>query len=194
MVKNMRTALSLFLSALLLVAGLAYAQDNAQTYQIDEQATAQALWKVGEIIAEGEIPLGRTDASKVYRKFIGITNKGYFVVQDFYQESHKKTIDPVVITQKDFVTDISQSFTTYPFDSMFISWFDNEQKAAEGLFQDGQRQGLWTWWYDNGQKWLEGEFLNNKKQGLWTTWNRDGKKISETMFEAGEVNEKKTFD
>lgn len=190
----MRVVWSLFLSVLFFNACIAYAKNDTHSFQIDKQVTAQALWKVGDTIAEGEIPLGSTDASRVYRKFLGMTSKGYFVVQDFYQESHKKTIDPVVITQKKYVTDISQSFTTYPFDSMFISWFENEQKAAEGLFQDGQRQGLWTWWYDNGQKWLEGEFLNNKKQGLWTTWDSDGKKLSEIMFEAGEVSNKITFD
>lgn len=103
MVKIMRVVWSLFLSVLFFNACIAYAKNDTHSFQIDKQVTAQAPWKVGDTIAEGEIPLGSTDASRVYRKFLGMTSKGYFVVQDFYQESHKKTIDPVVITQKNML-------------------------------------------------------------------------------------------
>lgn len=135
----MRVIWSLFLSALLSSACTAYAQNDTLPYQIDEQATARAPWNVGDIVAKGEVLSGVFGNSKVYRKFIGITNKGYFVVQDFYQENNKKYSVPIAIIQQDFVEDITQSDITQPFDGMWLSWYKNGQTQLEGHYVEGQK-------------------------------------------------------
>lgn len=214
----MRFVLCLFLSALLWVTSCAYAQTNEMPYQIDEQATAQAPWKVGDIIADGTMYVASNIPSNVYRKFLGVTNRSYFVVQDFYQESHNKVTDPYVIVQQDVVADIMESHRIQPFDGMLIFWYENGSKMREAHYHNGKRQGTWTlWhengqkgveiifqdnepyahrtsWYDNGKKESEGELQDEKRQGLWVRWDKEGKKMSEIVYEAGKEVSKKAFN
>lgn len=72
----MRSILFIFLSVLIGITSLAHAQNGETQYQIDRRTTAQAPWKVGDIVAEDK-------QQNIYRKFIGVTSKGYYVVQDF---------------------------------------------------------------------------------------------------------------
>ncbi|MGL4668690.1 MAG: toxin-antitoxin system YwqK family antitoxin, partial [Saezia sp.] len=168
----MRSLLSAFFSALVFVSGVSYAQsassENAASYQIDEQATAQAPWKVGEVIASGYM---RTSERRPNgeRKFVGITSKGYFVVQDFYLGNGKKLTDPFVIVQQEKV-DIINAYKDMPLDGVFVVWYsgDSERKMEEGHYQDGKKQGLWTTWYGNGQKAYEGYYQDGKEQGSWS--------------------------
>lgn len=179
----MRTVLSLFLSTLLWAASCAYAQTDEVPYQINEQATAQAPWKPGSIVAQ--TTNGTPEEPLIYRKFLGITDQGYYVVQDFYKGSNHKQTEPFVIMQLSEVTVFKSN--TPSIQGIYVQWYDNGQKWVYGQYQDGKEQGLWTWWYDNGRKESEGQFQNGKPQGLWTYWDKEGKKISETMYEAGKV-------
>lgn len=181
----MRVVCSLFLSALLSIACTAYAQNDTCPYQIDKQATAQAPWKVEEIITEGQTYLDETGPLNIYRKFMGMTSQGYYVVQDFYLESHKKYSDPIAITLKDCAENIERSYQMDSFDGVKVVWYENGQKAINALFQNGKKQGRLTKWYDNGQKRVEGQFQNGHMQGLWVKWHKNGQKRAKGQFQNG---------
>lgn len=205
----MRILLTIFYTAFILMSHMAQAQSTQTTepaYQIDEQATAQAPLKPGDVIdlknlrATPKEPL-------IYRKFIGITDKGYYVVQDFYQHNNYKQTDPFVIMEFDRINDFKSDTT--PIQGIYVQWhpngakwvegqfqngkeqglwtlwYDNGQKEEEGRYQDGESQGFWTWWYDNGQKEIEGQYLDGKQQGIWTFWYDNGQKSSEGLYQDG---------
>lgn len=102
-------------------------------FQIDVQATAQALWKVGDIIAKAELKLNE-DMIAIYRKFIGVTRQSYFIVQDFYQQSNNKRSDPFLITQEGYVDNLGILKThplvseCTPYNGKIIIWYENGQK------------------------------------------------------------------
>ena len=39
---------------------------------------------------------------------------------------------------------------------------------------DGKETGNWVQYYENGEKLGEGKFENGKRQGKWTWWRQDG--------------------
>jgi antitoxin component YwqK of YwqJK toxin-antitoxin module len=41
-------------------------------------------------------------------------------------------------------------------------------------YENGVREGKWTFWHDNGQKKSEGYFKNGKEHGKWTAWYWNG--------------------
>ncbi|MGL4668572.1 MAG: hypothetical protein ACRCWR_11675, partial [Saezia sp.] len=90
---------------MVLLGGVGYAQsaasENVPAYEIDEQATAQAPWKVGEVIAQD--CKSRFEVVMIERRFVGVTYESKFVVQDFYQSSGKKLTDPFVMIERDAV-------------------------------------------------------------------------------------------
>lgn len=66
-------------------------------YKIDDGATANAPWKVGEAIYS-QAPDNERSHS---RKFIGITQDGYYLVQDFYAYDHNlQRTDPFIIMNR----------------------------------------------------------------------------------------------
>ena len=70
-----------------------------------------------------------------------------------------------------------------------FSLYSNGQKASEGIFKDGHRDGLWTWWYENGQKEKEGVFSGGQWSfwdGKVTHWYPGGQKSSEGTYKDGE--------
>lgn len=154
------------------------------SYQLDKQATAHAPWKPGSIIAEGKTFYKIKEPIAIYRLFIGITDKGYYVVQNFYKHSNHKCTDPFVIMQPDRANKMDQ-FESIAIDGRLVQWHDNGQNWSDGLCQDGNEQGLWTWWYDNGKKSHEGSYHNGKAQGLWTHWYENGQKVIECEYENG---------
>ena len=75
----------------------------------------------------------------------------------------------------------------------WILWFGNGQKALEGNYRNGLREGsgaygeagLWITWHPNGQKESEGNYRNGKEEGLWIIWWNNGQKRSERNYRNG---------
>lgn len=191
----MRTALSLFLSVLLYFVNIAYAENSGLSYQLDQQATAQAPWQPGQTIGEGMIRVFPYDINS-YRKFIGITTKGHFVVQDFYKQSNNKLTDPFVIMKEDFV----KSYVAYkdeirlveyvstPINSTLTVWFENGHKMIERHYLNNKREGNVTYWYENGQKKEESYYLDNRANGLQKNWFDTGELLSIVTYENGQLH------
>jgi len=166
--------LLLLLSCLVMVFA-AHAQQPSQEntpYTLDPQATAAASWKVGETIAED--PCFIDAKTTCYFKFLGITTQGKALLQEVYASGQKAT--------EPYLAILSPESTERRRDSLYIALFESGQKAAEGHFQGGAKQGLWMSWYPNGQKLFEHHYQDGKAQGLWTTWHPNGRKFSEGHF------------
>ena len=57
-----------------------------------------------------------------------------------------------------------------PFNGKTVSTYDNNQKELEGFYQNGKKEGHFTYWYKNGQKLKEGTFKDGKEDGKWIYW------------------------
>ncbi len=52
-----------------------------------------------------------------------------------------------------------------------------------GTFEDGLREGTWTYWYESGQKRLEGIYHKGQKDSLWVYWYDNGIKATEYFYD-----------
>ncbi len=57
-----------------------------------------------------------------------------------------------------------------------------QRKDASGHWVN---EGPYTEWFPNGNRALQGEFHWGKKQGKWLEWNPEGKLLSEKFYEDG---------
>ena len=202
--KTIRLLSALFLS--MFIASLCGAAEQL-THQIDEQATAQAPWKKGEVITKYTPPKGE-NGDHLETRFFGVTTQGYYLVQQFYTHRHMKRSDPYVlacpgeITDKDKLLEACKITGPLVFrysgrkvqegryqegkkHGRWTEWHSAEQKREEGHYQYGEKHGLWTQWYRNGQKETEGHYKDGKKHGLWTWWHENGKKFREGHYQNG---------
>ena len=138
----------------------------------------EAKWKEGSVVAQGNISL---DNSLIpgYRKFLGMTLDGYFLVQDFYKKGNKKYSTPYVITEEGAVTRFYTDIIYFednkaPIAGSFITWWQNGAKQTQQSYQNGKAEGVSLFWYANGQKGEEGTYRNGKPVGVWSRWESDG--------------------
>ncbi len=61
----------------------------------------------------------------------------------------------------------------------------NDQSVIEWTFEQGVRDGKWTWWYCNGQKRLEATFKNGNLDGEVSEYNRDGQLTTTSTYVDG---------
>lgn len=145
---------------------------NINTYEIVPVATAKAPWKVGErIVEEGRFECLDLD---YYREFLGVTQSGLALVQDFYLTGEKFT-NPFLMTVTDDEGN-TQDSCPKDIEGNYVQWYKNGQKKGEVNFENGRKEGLSTTWYDNGQKRVEVNFVNGKEKGCKTEWFRTGQK------------------
>ena len=159
---------------------------------IDQTATSAAKWKVGDVVARSYAWI----ADVHYRKFLGITVDGGYLVQDFYESSQNKSgcpdsgdlpfTDPYVLNSVQEM--LNGNADIYQFRSVsgdYTSWYDNGQKRQHAYFVKGNPQGLWEMWHANGQKSQEGQYQEGIPYGLWVQWYDNGNKLSEIEYADG---------
>ena len=78
-------------------------------------------------------------------------------------------------------------------EGLWIRWYQNGQKWAEGNCRNGEEESLWIYWWSNGQKSSEGNYLNGKKDGIWIYWDENGQKLSEGNYRNGKLIEEANF-
>ena len=79
-------------------------------------------------------------------------------------------------------------------DGKWTNWYENGQKWLERTYKDGKLDGLYTEWYENGQKEKEGTYKDGKEDGLKTYWNEYGQVVEETVFDLGNLMNRKEYD
>ena len=67
-----------------------------------------------------------------------------------------------------------------------VAFYDNGAKEWEGLFENGQRHGLYREYFENGRKAREGRFDRGAPLGVHLRWDRSGgllETVSYGLFE-----------
>lgn len=143
---------------------------SATDYEIDKSATTP--WIPGSVVAySGYTPIPHDDpglftgmtTNVFYRKFLGITTDGYYVVQEFYTKGDKKLTDPYLVSDKRFI--VTTDFYAIP-------------PAASGHLLK---------WYPNGKPQLQINFENGRRSGLEASWKTDGA-VTYTQIDKDVVN------
>ena len=138
----------------------------------------EAKWETGTVVAKGNIKFDN-DLIPGYRKFLGMTPDGYYLVQDFYKKSNNKYTSPYMITNEQAVTQFYTQQIEFennraPIAGAYITWWQNGRKQTQGNYQNGNAEGISIFWYNNGQKGEEGQYRNGKPVGTWSRWESDG--------------------
>lgn len=168
------------LAGLLLTAGIASAQNADSTVRgitIDEQATAQAPWKAGEMVpySDKRANLNRLGVYDVYRVFLGVTPQGYYVIQDFYADNSAKLTDPYVVKNERDVEPTRSYNTEYiTVEGPYVRWYPGGQKYQEGQMVDGKEEGEWRLWHPNGQPASISFYVSGKRNGWEDEWSESG--------------------
>ncbi len=73
-----------------------------------------------------------------------------------------------------------------------ISYIPQIGKNSETIYDitinEGSLNGLYVDWHANSQKLSEGFYQDGKKEGLWTYWDKNGK-VTKEHYKAGELVE-----
>jgi antitoxin component YwqK of YwqJK toxin-antitoxin module len=69
---------------------------------------------------------------------------------------------------------------------LFTYWHENGQVAATGEFRDDQPDGTWVWWHENGQKLAYGRYEHGTLMGEWRWWNEAGKLTKQHTYDGTE--------
>ncbi len=67
----------------------------------------------------------------------------------------------------------------------YTRWHDNGRKEYEGVYVDGELEGVETTWHKNGQKWIEAHYVGGKKHGPRYIWHETSTKIKEEHYVNG---------
>ena len=160
---------------------------SAQAYKIDTTATANAPWKVGEVLVEIPFQIPAGTPTPVHRVFLGITTEGHYVVQELYTLTKTKRTEPYVLMDEQDVTD-TIGWDDTPGDDRritgkYIAYHPNGKKLAElTANKNGRWNGKITWWYENGQIERQGKVKDSTPVGEWKEWDEDGKLIDKTNY------------
>jgi len=193
-----KVLLFLILLLAMLVAYFVYTQNFATDKTVspaDPSATAAVPWKTGETILTGPC----FKQSNCYRKFLGVTDQGKVLIQDFYASGLKATDPYTVLTPQDaglpFVgttinadtlsnepSNIDNLFSkSTGIDGLHVIWSENGQKLSEAHYQQGAAlPSFATFWYpSNGTKLAEWTFQADGQNGFTTLWYESGQKLAE---------------
>lgn len=193
--------LSLTLFSIFFFANV-YAQETL-SYEIDEEATAKAPWRVGERVVTDEVCLW--DVKKgCYIEFLGVTNTGDFLMQQFYKNGDRSFAPFFLIFEDELIIPVSYQkghssgaviywhdnwqkareyyLTDDQIDGHYRVWFRSGKKQTEATFANGKPEGLVQQWYESGGKDIEGHYKNGLQIGVWRQWDEDGHLISETDY------------
>ncbi|CAK7059426.1 toxin-antitoxin system YwqK family antitoxin [Saezia sanguinis] len=193
-----KVLLFLILLLAMLAAYFVYTQNFAADKTVspaDPSATAAVPWETGETILTGPC----FKQSNCYRKFLGVTDQGKVLIQDFYASGPKATDPYTVLTPQDaglpFVgttinadtlsnepTNIDNLFSKSPgIDGLHVIWSENGQKLSEAHYQQGSAlPSFATFWYpSNSTKLAEWTFQADGQNGFTTLWYESGQKLAE---------------
>jgi hypothetical protein len=68
----------------------------------------------------------------------------------------------------------------------YASWHPNGQLREVGVYQYGEREGVWTRWYSSGGKQTQAEFQRGLQHGYLLTWDEFSRPQRKTRYQLGE--------
>lgn len=148
----------------------ARAQMQAAGLRFDAAATAKAPWPVGSVVASDRVSFMDGFGWDVQRVFLGVTDRGYWAVQDFFSASGKPLSAPYAFMRQEDVTDSDFYSQESKIDGIFAIDYPNGQAYERGQIEEGKKDGLWRHWGVDGDLRQQGSYVQGKRHGEWTTW------------------------
>jgi antitoxin component YwqK of YwqJK toxin-antitoxin module len=87
-----------------------------------------------------------------------------------------------------FANGDTQTVVTYKdgvIEGEFVSWYAKDRKQVEGLFDKGQKTGVWKLYFESGKIKRQTTYLNNVEDGEETFWFENGQKQQEGFYSGG---------
>lgn len=166
---------------------------------LDAQATQVARWRVGEMVVVRQLLLPTDKGPRpTFRRFLGVTVEGGYLVQDFYDEfgAHKFTDVFVLVGGASAMQRMALSaavghLALYDregnpllsgeldgcgrWQGELRKWYANGQLESKQVFtQKGERVSVVSW-HANSVKDCEGQYADDRKDGEWQCWWDSGK-------------------
>lgn len=147
-------------------------------------------------LTEGQVLV---DNGLIYRKYLGQTQDGYFMVQNFYKNTNIKQSNVLKIRNKNHLS-LFQSLERDTLDNLYfegtlILWGQDGIKLLELTIKEGKAEGDWKKWHVNGMIDIEGSYSQGKKNGIWNYWDEQGNLHTQRYFYHGELQwQKKPFN
>lgn len=153
---------------------------------IRNDAYKQISEKKVEVIAYFNVEGGYSD-SKIptgyYRKLLGKTAGGAYVVQDFYSRNDVKQSDPLLLTQESALKSFDNSHT----DGEVFLYYANGAKLEHNVYEKGKLVGSSTNYYPNGTVFQVNQFENGKLNGRSQFYHPDGKLAANLEYVNGSM-------
>lgn len=110
-------------------------------------------------------------ANGLYRKLLGTTQSGAYVVQDFYSRNNQKQSDPLLLTSETAVKSFGNAHTN---GEVFL-YYANGAKMEHSVYEAGKLVGTHTAYYPSGTVFQVNQFENGKLNGRAQFYHPDGK-------------------
>jgi hypothetical protein len=104
---------------------------------------------------------------------------------DDYRNYHKDVYVAYVRTLKDEKGD---EVLAEIWHGKATGFHENGNKAWEGEYRHGKREGEFASWADNGTRTGLATYQHGLMQGKYSQWNHDGRKMREETYEKGKVS------
>lgn len=149
-----------------------------------------APWQINTIVAEYIVFIGNNPPTDICRYFQGITEQGYFLVQDFYKNTHIKFTEPFSLKSLQHIPlDCFELLETFPtaFLTDYIQYYMTGEKHKE-IIMTGNEQFVSTTYYPSGQKFSINHYVQGKTVGTFIKWHENGQLASETFYKNGKCH------
>lgn len=112
-------------------------------------------------------------AGGYYRTVLGQTAEGGWVVQDFYQDSQTKQIDPAVIFHPNGLRNFNNDVVDGP-----VTWYRADGTVSQNArYNRGKLNGWVTYYDEQGRARLAAEFADDAASGNQKAFNEQGRLV-----------------
>ena len=119
-------------------------------------------------------------AGGYYRKVLGQTADGGWVVQDFYQDSQTKQIDPAIIFHANGLRNFSTDVVDGP-----VSWYRPDGTLSQSAhYQRGKLDGWVTYYDQQDRARLAVEFADDAANGNQKAYDEQGRLVMQISVDA----------
>jgi len=188
----MKRVLVVVLGIFMLMGCVSTQGENALPFEIDPVATANAPWRVGEVVHEDVIDpddvsskffadlMGFDTRVVIQRVFQGVTNDGFYVAQDYFESIGPAGL-PYQIAGEEYVE--ASNMIVH---GRGENWYPSGEKAIECVLEYGASVEPCIVWHRDGSKRMEFGMLDGKIHGPLAIWRTDGMKMTEGENRAGQ--------
>ena len=165
----------------------------SSTGSSSNEALRQIAVKENKIVAHFALD-GKESPQKVangyYRKWLGSTAAGDFVVQDFYSRNDQKQSDALKIAKEGNIRAFDNAHTS----GEVTLYYANGARMENSVYEKGQLVGNSTAYYPNGTIFSVNQFENGQLNGRSQYFYQDGKLAANFEYVSGRLVNVEAWD